>query len=123
MSGASSRVLALAETNPVSGERLTISRPLKPSMPSDVPAEMDSSTITPMVPPPTIRAPLPQATSLSWRSVSRRYNRSVAGTASSVCHEKVANEPSCAAAETAPPASAPGPLMPPPAARASRRPA
>ncbi len=70
MSGASSRVLALAEMNPVSGARPTISRPLKPSMPIDVPAATDSRAMTPTVPPPTRIAPLPQAMSLSCRSTS-----------------------------------------------------
>ena len=56
---------------PVSGARPTSSRPLNPSMPSDaLPAESESSTITPTVPPPTTSAPDPQAMSLSWRSTS-----------------------------------------------------
>ena len=63
-------MLALAEMKPVSGDSPTSSRPLNPSMPSDVPAESESSTMMPTVPPPTIRAPLPQAMSLSWRSTS-----------------------------------------------------
>ena len=70
ISGASSRVLTLAEMKPVSGERPTISRPLKPSMPIEVPAAMESRTITPTVPPPTRMAPLPQEMSLIWRSTS-----------------------------------------------------
>ena len=70
ISGASSRVLALAEMKPVNGASPTSSRPLKPSMPSEVPAEIDSRIITPIVPPPTMSAPLPHAMSLSWRRTS-----------------------------------------------------
>ncbi len=77
--GAISRVLTYADRKPVRTELPNWSRAAKPWRPTTTPVKPDIMTMTPMVPPMTARAPLPNVTSASRRSISLRYRRSVRG--------------------------------------------
>src|SRR5256714_9570812 len=52
-----------------------------PCRPTSVPVKKVRKQITPTVPPTTASAPVPKLTSASSRTTSRRYRRSVRGTA------------------------------------------
>ncbi len=70
--GASSRVVAVEDTIPVAGSSPSRCSALYPSMATIAPADAPRTMITPAVPPPTTREPLPQVTSERMRRNSFR---------------------------------------------------
>src|SRR3989440_7134878 len=80
-SGEISRVLKYAEMNPVNALEPIWLSAWYPWSPTSVPVKKVRKQITPTVPPTTASAPVPKLTSASSRTTSRRYRRSVRGTA------------------------------------------
>src|SRR2546423_5348073 len=79
--GEISRVLKYAEMKPVNALLPSWLSAWYPCRPTSVPVKKVRKQMTPTVPPTTASAPVPKLTSASSRMTSRRYRRSVRGTA------------------------------------------